>query len=228
MNSQENNSKNFGKSNNSPPTSSSLGKGSKNRDFQNSMSGGPNGSFSGGDSQGEQKRKRLIGKAADSGIEDEDIARAWDAAEQQAEQQTKQLVKRIKKRMMGCVLAVGVGIILFVLAIGVLIKLVEPITAFVAGVVDTIKTVVKEAQNFLEKTRNLFLYGYFKGNEELLLKSIVDKSEEFQKKYGRPLNVPLVASTAYFDGETDETKIEYVPVTVNGKEELVPKVSNEI
>lgn len=246
MNSKESNKKSFEKNNTSSPTNSNLGKGSKNRDFQNSINEGPketpfdkgsSGSLLGDESKDENK-KGLIDKAVDVAGDAAIDAGAASAGIPQAatgpikdseivDKAKEKAAKKIKRRMVGCGLAAGLALILFVLAIGALIKLVEPITALVEGVVRTAETVVRLAENFLEKTKNLFLHGYFENNEQLLLQKIIDKSKEFQKKYGRALNIPLVSATVYYDGQTGETKTEYRTVIVDGKEQRVPRISNE-
>lgn len=232
----KNSNKKLGKENISNPN---LGKSSKNMDFQNSInkpSGGSSlsDSFSGGESSGE-KKKGLIDKAVDVGG---DMAIDAGAAslgippaatgpikDSEIVEELKEVAsKKVKSTLRMWIIFAAIGLLSFVLLIGALMKLVEPITALVEGIVGAAITVKNVAEDFFERTKNLFFHGYFASNEKTLFGIIQSKSNSFSAKYGRTLNIPLVSAALFYDGdENDMRPIEFE----DGKEVHVGRISNE-
>lgn len=135
----------------------------------------------------------------------------------------KMATKKIKRWVKVWAAYTASSLLSVVLLAGILQELVKPISEVVGGVIVAGKTVVKAGTNFIEKTKNLFVYGYFKGNEEVLLEEVLKAAIKYEQKNKRPLNIPLVASTVYYDGEEENTVILYV----KEKEELVKRVTNK-
>lgn len=218
------NKRKFGKEKSSQPSNSNLGKGTKNRDFEKAANKGSedseinkskDDSLLDDNKNKDSKKPNLIGDSESSEI-DSDV--------QLFDELKEKLAKATKRKINGCLIAIGVGIVMFVLVIGLLMKIVEPITALVDGVINAGVAVVNAAQNFFEKAKNLFVHGYFSSNEKTLYEKIRSKEQTFFIKHGRHLNIPLVSATLYYDGDpSDKREFE----TEDGKVIEVDRISNE-
>ena len=160
------NKRKFGKEKSSQPSNSNLGKGTKNRDFEKAANKGSedseinkskDDSLLDDNKNKDSKKPNLIGDSESSEI-DSDV--------QLFDELKEKLAKATKRKINGCLIAIGVGIVMFVLVIGLLMKILEPITALVDGVINAGVAVVNAAQNFFEKAKNLFVHGYFSSNEK--------------------------------------------------------------
>lgn len=230
MKSNENNKNKFEKQENNQSSNSSLGKGSKNRDFEDAKNKGLEDSELGKsknssvltDEKNKEPQKKDLSNKFD---EDVEVGLSGDVEEVNLVDELQQKVaKKTKKMVNGCLISVGVAILLFVLVIGVLMKIVEPITALVDGVIKVGVTVVNATKNFFEKSKNLLLHGYFSTNEKTLYQKILSKEQEFFSKYNRHLNIPLVSSALYYDGDpSDKREFE----TDDGKVIEVDRISNK-
>ena len=206
--------------NNNNTSGSNLGKGSKNKNFQDSINKTSDDPFAKKDQGGS-----FLGDKDETNKEGGIFNNEKSSNENSQEEIIEKVVSSGKNKLKKYAIIAAVSLFSIVLLVAALQKMVEPITAFVGQVINTGTTVVNAASDFFQRAKNLLEFGYFEGNEQTLFNMIREKAPEFATKYGRPLNIPLVASAMYYDGDPND-KIE-ITIDDEGNKMTVPIIDDK-
>lgn len=135
--------------------------------------------------------------------------------------------KKIKKMKFYIIGGAALAVLTLVLTLGLLLKIVEPIAEIVGAVAEFTNNVVSATEDFFQSAKNLFKYGQFAKNEQLLFNKITEANKLFSTQFSKRINVPLIAAALYYDGAQEEWHEKTVITIENGKEVEVNKLSNE-
>lgn len=124
------------------------------------------------------------------------------------ENASRELTKDSSGMVLGCVFA---SIFLFVFSIPILVLLlINPTSSVMShidcSVYDGINCVEDDSGNFGNKLKNLFLFGSFSSNSEVVIDKINDAYDKLLAE-GFTVNLPLLSSSLFSDSEYSKTEI---------------------
>lgn len=124
------------------------------------------------------------------------------------ENASRELTKDSSGMVVGCVFT---SIFLFVFSIPILVLLlINPTSSVMSqidcSVYDGINCVEDDSGNFGNKLKNLFMFGSFSSNSEVVTKTITDVHEKLLEE-GFTVNLPLLSSSLFSDSEYSKSEV---------------------
>lgn len=108
----------------------------------------------------------------------------------------------VKTTMKNNVIGCGLGFFVCILGLALIMQFVSPITTIVDAVAkigDTAAGIGQQIGGFLERLKNAILFQGFNTDERVLYSKINDTYTIYLRNYNIELDVPLIASTIFYD-----------------------------
>lgn len=133
---------------------------------------------------------------------------------------SKEVTKDSGGAIIGCIF-VSIFLLIFSVAI-IVILLINPTTSVMSqidcSIQESIYCVEEDSSSgFLNKLKNLFKYGSFASNTEIVIDKITEAYEEIKKEYDFIISIPLLSSSLFSDSEYAESDVKNGQVVITDK-----------
>lgn len=134
------------------------------------------------------------------------------------ESASKELIPKSGMNVVGCILG---SMFLFIISVPLVILLLINASSSTMSQVDCSmqegSNCVEEEVGLLHKLKNLFKYGSYGSNSEIVLKKIEDAYNDIKEEYDFIINLPLLTSSLFSDTEYIKTDVEEGNIVITDK-----------
>lgn len=136
-----------------------------------------------------------------------------------------EITKNNGSLIIGCLLG---SFLIFIMLIGVLfVTIINPSTSIMSQIncslqENTYCDEESDSGGFFNKLANLFTYGVFGTNNEVIVKKITEVYEQIKAEYDFIISIPLLTSSMFSDAEYSKTDVENEQVVIT--DEMVERV----